>query len=134
MVAENKNNSVASVIHHGTCFNIIKQTILPFLNSTASTGQPTNLHLKDLSKHSSIPQVSYPKSNLIAVKKCADSTDTDAIARLSNEYDVLSKIQKRREKCLCDADSAANTTSSTEEGSNKGSVGIEFDSTFTTEG
>jgi len=114
MVAENKNNSAESVIHLDTCFKIIKQKILPFLNLT--------------------PQVSYPKCNLIAVEKCVDLTDTDAIARLSNKYDVLSKIQKRREKCLCDSDTAATTASFTEDGSHKGSVGIEFDSTFTTEG
>eukprot|EP00957_Ditylum_brightwellii_P026053 1969566-Ditylum_brightwellii.AAC.1 len=38
-----------------------------------------------------------------------------AIARLSNKYDVLSKIQKRHEKCLCNADTTATTTSFTED-------------------
>jgi len=124
MVAENKNSSVESIIHHSSCFKIVKQDIPLLPSSTVSTGQQTHFH-------SSTPQVSYPNSNQLAVKTYVGSTDIDAIARLSNEYDVLSKIQKQRGKCLCGADAAATTRSFTEDGSNKSDV--ELDSKFTTE-
>jgi len=82
----------------------------------------------------STPQVSYPKSNLIAFKKCVDSTNIDALARLSNEYDVLSKIQKHRQNFLCGADAAASTASFTEDGSIQSDVGVELNNAFTTKG